>query len=107
MPTVNAPGVRSPVVPAQLGAAGLDHVLPSGVSSVTFYYLHAFLWKRVWYWLRRKHPRATWKELRRRYCGGGWWPSGQKAVLFDPEKVTTQWYRFRGAKIPSPWPITG
>ncbi|MFE4255875.1 group II intron reverse transcriptase/maturase [Streptomyces sp. NPDC056910] len=79
----------------------------AGVSSVTFYYLHAFLWKRVWYWLRRKHPRATWKELRRRYCGGGWWPSGQKAALFDPEKVTTQWYRFRGAKIPSPWPITG
>lgn len=56
---------------------------------------------------RRKHPRATWKELRRRYCGGGWWPSGQKAVLFDPEKVTTQWYRFPGAKIPSPLPITG
>ena len=26
-------------------------------------------------WLRRKHRRANWKQLRRRYLGNGWWPS--------------------------------
>ncbi|MFD2763855.1 DUF6933 domain-containing protein [Micromonospora eburnea] len=29
--------------------------------------------RRVWAWIRRKHPKSNWKELRRRYCGGGWW----------------------------------
>ena len=41
-----------------------------GVSSATFAYLSAYTWARVIGWLRRKHRRITWKELRRRYCGG-------------------------------------
>lgn len=77
-----------------------------GVSSSTFAYLSHYTWQSVWRWLRRKHRRATWKELRRRYCGGGWWPRGQDRVLFDPEKVTTTRYRYRGSVIPSPWPAT-
>jgi len=78
----------------------------AGVSFATFQYLRAFTWKHVWSWLRRKHPRATWRELRRRYCGGGWWPGTGEVILFDPGKVTTAWYRNRGTKIPSPWPIS-
>jgi RNA-directed DNA polymerase len=74
-----------------------------GVSSVTFAYLSHYLWQRVWRWMRRKHRRATWKELRRRYCDGGWWPHGQRE-LFDPEKLGTTRYRYRGSIIPSPWP---
>jgi hypothetical protein len=27
-------------------------------------------WKRVIRWIRRKHRKITWKQLRRRYCGG-------------------------------------
>src|SRR5664280_302706 len=61
----------------------------------------------VWRWLRRKHRRSTWKELRRDYCRGGWWPSGQDLELFDPEKVGTTRYRYRGSIIPTPWPISG
>jgi RNA-directed DNA polymerase len=75
-----------------------------GASSVTFAYLGHYLWATVWRWLRRKHRRATWKELRRRYCGGSWWPTGQHRELFDPEKVSTTRYRYRGSNIPSPWP---
>ncbi|MQT04139.1 hypothetical protein FF041_29425 [Streptomyces jumonjinensis] len=30
---------------------------------------------QVMKWLRRKHRRITWKELRPRCCGGGWWPT--------------------------------
>lgn len=76
-----------------------------GVSSVAFAYLSHYACMTVWRWLRRKHRRATWKELRRRY--GGWWPSGQELALFDPAKVGTTRYRYRGAHIPCPWPATG
>ncbi len=75
-----------------------------GVSSVTFAYLNHYVFETVWRWIRRKHRRSTWKELRRRYCGGGWWPTGQNGELFNPEKVSTTRYRYRGSVIPSPWP---
>jgi len=42
-----------------------------GVSKRTFSYLRAFTWRRVARWLRRKHPRASWQWLRRRYFQGG------------------------------------
>jgi RNA-directed DNA polymerase len=75
----------------------------AGVSSATFAYLSHYVWQTVWRWIRRKHRRSTWKELRHRYCGGGWWPMGQERELFDPEKVSTTRYRYRGSVIPSPW----
>ena len=75
-----------------------------GVSSVTFSYLSHYAWSTVWRWIRRKHRRSTRKQLRRRYCNGGWWPAGQTRELFDPDKVGTTRYRYRGSIIPSPWP---
>jgi RNA-directed DNA polymerase len=60
----------------------------------------------VWRWLRRMHRRSTWKQLRRRYCDGGWWPHGQDRALFDPAKTSTTRYRYRGTVIASPWPAT-
>jgi RNA-directed DNA polymerase len=78
-----------------------------GVSSATFAYLSAYTWARVMGWLRRKHRRITVKELRRRYCGGGWWPGTKERQLFNPAKVRTTRYRYRGTVIPSPWPATG
>ena len=77
-----------------------------GVSSVAFGYLRAFTWRQVIRWLRRKHPGITWKELRRRYCNGGWWPADGEVILFNPGAVRTTRYRYRGTKIPSPWPST-
>jgi RNA-directed DNA polymerase len=77
-----------------------------GVSSATFKYLSAYTWARVWRWLRRKHPRSTVKELRRRYCGGGWWPGTTERTLFNPAKVSTTRYRYRGTAIPTPWQAT-
>jgi RNA-directed DNA polymerase len=75
-----------------------------GSSSATFSYLSHYMWQTVWRWIRRKHRRSTWKELRRHYCGGGWWPAGDHRELFDPEKVGTTRYRYRGSIIPAPWP---
>ena len=52
---------------------GWTNYFRAGVSSRTFEYLRGFVWRRVMGWLRRKHRRANWKQLRRRYCpdGGG------------------------------------
>jgi RNA-directed DNA polymerase len=74
-----------------------------GVSSATFHYLRAFTWRRVIGWLRRKHPRMSWKQLRRRYCQGGWWPTHGEVALFNPARIHTTRYRYRGAAIPTPW----
>jgi RNA-directed DNA polymerase len=75
-----------------------------GVSSATFKYLSSYTWARVIRWLRRKHRRITVKELRRRFCGGGWWPLTEERSLFNPAKVSTTRYRYRGTVIPTPWP---
>ena len=77
-----------------------------GVSSATFQYLRSHVWGQVIRWLRRKHRRITWQDLRRRYCAGGWWPAGDERTLFNPAEVRTTRYRYRGAAIPSPWPAT-
>jgi RNA-directed DNA polymerase len=77
-----------------------------GVSSAVFSYLSHYTWQTVWRWLRRKHRRSTWKEIRHRYCGGGWWPVSHERALFDPATVGTTRYRYRGSIIPSPWPTT-
>ena len=79
----------------------------AGVSSATFKYLSAYAWARVIRWLRRKHRRITAKDLRRRFCGGGWWPRTEERTLFNPAKVSTTRYRYRGTAIPTPWPVTG
>jgi RNA-directed DNA polymerase len=78
-----------------------------GVSSRTFAYLSCYTWRQVGGWLRRKHHRATWKDIRRRYCAAGWWPASEERQLFNPAKVATTRYRYRGAAIPSPWPGLG
>jgi RNA-directed DNA polymerase len=75
-----------------------------GVSSAVFHYLSYYTWLRVGRWLRRKHPKSGWKDLRRRYCGDGWWPASEERSLFNPAKVSTTRYRYRGAVIPTPWP---
>jgi RNA-directed DNA polymerase len=73
-----------------------------GVSKATFGYLRHFTWLRVVRWLRRKHPRANWTYLRRRYSPGGW-PSDGGVDLFNPQAVAITRYRYRGSSIPTPW----
>jgi RNA-directed DNA polymerase len=73
-----------------------------GVSGRTFSYLRAYTWRRVVCWLRRKHPKANWRWLMRRYLPR-WWPTDGETVLYDPGAVRIEYYRYRGAKIPTPW----
>jgi RNA-directed DNA polymerase len=76
-----------------------------GVSKATFQYLCSFVWRRVTGWLRRKHPKANWALLRRRYLPG-WWPTDGAAVLYNPSTVPVTRYRYRGQRIPTPWAST-
>ncbi|HSH60776.1 MAG TPA: group II intron reverse transcriptase/maturase [Acidimicrobiales bacterium] len=73
-----------------------------GVSARTFSYLNAFSWRRVVNWLRHKHPRASWKWLRRFYLPG-WRPTDGGVSLLNPATIPITRYRYRGARIPSPW----
>ena len=72
-----------------------------GSSWATFDYLRAFTWRRVVCRLRRKHPRISWKELRRRYLPGCWWPTQGAVRMFNPAAVMIVRYPYRGAKIPT------
>ena len=71
-----------------------------GVSSAAFGYLRRYAWWRVLQWLRRKHRRSTWKDIRRQYCGGRWWPASHDRALFNPAGVHTTRYRYRGSRYP-------
>jgi RNA-directed DNA polymerase len=75
-----------------------------GAASKTFAYLSAYTWRRVWTWLRHKHPKATVAELRRRYSHK-WWPVQDGVMLFNPATVSIIRYRYRG-NIPTPWATT-
>lgn len=74
-----------------------------GASKRTFAYVDAFAWRRVFRWLRKKHPQRTWKYLRERYCGGRWAIQEQGVDLFRPSRVPVERYRYRGTRIPLPW----
>ncbi|MGH9277935.1 MAG: group II intron maturase-specific domain-containing protein [Acidimicrobiales bacterium] len=82
---------------------GWTNYFRHGVSKATFAYVHQFSWLRVVGWLRRKHRRANWRFLRRRYLANGWWPEHDGMALFDCRAVPVTRYRYRGAAIPTPW----
>jgi RNA-directed DNA polymerase len=77
-----------------------------GASSRTFHYLNAYTWRRVWRWIRAKHPTANVRERRRRYMGGGWVPNHEGVELFNPAAVSVTRYLYRGANITTPWATT-
>ena len=74
-------------------------------ASATYGYLRHYTWWRVVHWLRRKHPKANWKTLRRRYLrpAGKTWAADEGVELFDPTTVAITRHRYRGAQIPTPW----
>ncbi|MCA1679564.1 MAG: hypothetical protein LC777_11755 [Actinobacteria bacterium] len=73
-----------------------------GVSSQTFAYLDAFTWRRVVRWLRHKYPKRNWRWLIGHYLPG-WRPTDGEVTLYRPAAVRTTRYRYRGAKIATPW----
>jgi RNA-directed DNA polymerase len=77
-----------------------------GVSKRTFAKVDHHAWVRIGAWLRRKHGRISWREVRRRFCDTGW-RFAQDGVHFrGAASVTVTRYRYRGNKIPTPWTTT-
>ena len=70
----------------------------------TLEYLGYYAWWRVGRWLRKKHPRLTWKQIQRRYASEGMFQD-KGIALFDLGSISVTRYRYRGARIPNPWTI--
>jgi RNA-directed DNA polymerase len=75
-----------------------------GASKKTFSYLGYYAWWRAIYWIRRKHPHLTWKQTRARYYGADR-ICEDGLTLYNPAKMRVERYRFRGAKISTPYNI--
>jgi RNA-directed DNA polymerase len=74
-----------------------------GVSKATFGAIDHHAWWRLVGWIRRKHPKISWKELRRRFCDRGWRIAHNGVVFTGASSVAVTRYRYRGANIPTPW----
>lgn len=73
-----------------------------GVSKRVFDYLDHFAWWRIVSWLRKRHLGLNWGTLSRRYLPG-WEIRDGRVEMFRPQAVTVDRYRYRGARIPTPW----
>ena len=73
-----------------------------GVSSRTFGYVDHFAWWRIVSWLRKRHLGLNWGTLSRRFLPG-WEIRDGGSEMFRPRAVAIRRYRYRGARIPTPW----
>lgn len=73
-----------------------------GVSARTFSYLGYFTWHRVFRWFRKRHLRIGSRALVRRLLPDWQFACG-RVSLFKPQAVSIIRYRYRGARIPTPW----
>jgi RNA-directed DNA polymerase len=69
----------------------------------TFGYLGYYAWWRVGRWLRKKHPRMTWKQIKRRYLNDDHTYQEGRITLYKPARTRITRYHYRGARIPTPW----
>ncbi|QNP55053.1 group II intron reverse transcriptase/maturase [Tessaracoccus defluvii] len=74
------------------------------VAKATFAAIDSYTWERITAWLRKKHRRLGWPELRRRYCLPGTWRLAHNGKRFTgAASVPVTRYRYRGYQIPTPW----
>jgi RNA-directed DNA polymerase len=73
-----------------------------GVSSRTFGYVDHFAVWRVIGWLRKRHVGLNMHTVVRRFLPG-WQVRAGGIEMFRPEAVAIVRYRYRGARIPTPW----
>ena len=68
----------------------------------TLSYLDYYVWRRVFNWMRKKHPKLGVRALRRKYFPDWQFRQGRQ-TLFRPAKLKVERYRSRGRQIPNPW----
>jgi Reverse transcriptase (RNA-dependent DNA polymerase) len=71
--------------------------------SGTFGYLNHDTWWRVARWIRNRHARLSWKELRRKVFTDRYRIVADGIELFNPATVATVHDRWRGYHIPTTW----
>jgi RNA-directed DNA polymerase len=76
-----------------------------GVSSKTFQYLDHFVFWRVVGWIRKRHHGLNWGTIRRRFLPS-WEIRDDGAMLYRPREREITRYRYRGARIETPWAST-
>jgi RNA-directed DNA polymerase len=76
-----------------------------GVSSATYRYLYLYMWTSVARWLRARHPKLGWWKIQRRFLTGypAHRPEENGIVLYNPQDLHAERYRWRGYAIPTPW----
>jgi RNA-directed DNA polymerase len=87
--------------------AGWANYHRHGVSKAVFSAVDNHAWSRLMRWIRAKYKGKSelgMKELRRRFCDKGWRFAHNGAVFTGASSVKVIRYRYRGTKIPSPWP---
>jgi RNA-directed DNA polymerase len=77
-----------------------------GVSKAVFSQLDYHAWRRIGTWIRRKHGRMSWREVRHRYCDVGWRYAHNGVIFRGASSVAVTRYRYRGTRIPTPWTVT-
>ncbi|MFY9264540.1 MAG: group II intron reverse transcriptase/maturase [Solirubrobacterales bacterium] len=76
-----------------------------GVSKRTFCYLDHFTWWRIVSWLRKRHLGLNWQTICRRFLPQ-WEIRDGGIEMFRPNAEAVSRYRYRGARIPTPWTET-
>lgn len=76
-----------------------------GVSSITYRYLYLYMWQSVTRWLRARHPKLGWRKIQRRFLTGhpAHRPAENGILLYNPQEIIIERYRWRGYTIPTPW----
>jgi len=99
--------VREMIADVNTVLRGWANYFRYGVSKAVFGAVDRHAWWRMVAWLRRKHKRRTHRvgmiEIRRRFCDHGWRLAHDGTVLTGASSIAVTRYRYRGARIPTPW----
>ncbi|MFG3026655.1 group II intron reverse transcriptase/maturase [Streptomyces sp. NPDC048254] len=78
-------------------------------SKSAFNAIDSLAWGRIMRWIRHKYRQGRrglgMNELRRRFCDRGWRFAHNGVVFTGASSVSVVRYRYRGNKIPTPWPL--
>lgn len=74
-----------------------------GVSKDVFSAVQFHAWRRIGKWIKAKHGRISWRQMRHRYCDIGWRWAHDGVIFHSAASVAVTRYRYRGARIPTPW----
>jgi RNA-directed DNA polymerase len=99
------PNLRLLLLRVNAALRGWANYFKHGVSKRSFSTLGHFAWRRVTRWLHQRHLGLNWTTIRRRFMHG-WEIVCDGITLYNPSTVAITRYRYRGARIPSPWSPT-